>query len=141
MAVLLLERHPWETSGSGHQVQVPKAASARFFGTAGRLRSMADIFDPPTATNPARQQFLLSYYARSDTYRFNQILQFGHMGHAVVAIEETGEPLIPYNIWWFLGQDAMTILGRPLAWQQAKRSQHGMGRRWTIIPSPGPRTP
>ena len=142
MAVLLIERHDWETSGSGHQIQVPKAASAQFFGLPrARRRTAANIFDPPTALASTVQPFLLSYYSHSDTYRFNRIMQFGQMRHAVIAIEETHNQMVPYNIWWFLGPNATAILARAFPWQQAKGNQYGSGRRWTIIQAPGPRIP
>jgi hypothetical protein len=83
---------------------------------------------------------LLSYYPESDTYRFNWMMDFGSLGHAVLVFEETGDPSVPYAIWWFSGSDADAVLALPLEWQQAKDSQHGSGRKWAVIPAPAPRT-
>jgi hypothetical protein len=140
MNALLLERHDWETSGSQHQVQVPKAAFSSFFGGAQTTTITASISDPPTAASPYTQDVLLSYYLKSGTHRFNLVGEFGALGNAVIVVEETGAAG-HYNIWWFTGSDAQTVLSRPFPWQQAKSNQHGPGRFWAIIPAPGPRTP
>ena len=139
MNALLLERHPWETSGSEHQIQIPKAAFTEFFGTVGSMD--VRVWVPPTASSGQIRCILLSYYEDSDTYRFNWMTEFGALGHAVLVFEETGEQTIPYNVWWFAGADTEAILARSYPWQQAKASQYGPGRNWAVIPAPAPRTP
>jgi hypothetical protein len=138
MNALLLERHNWETSGAEHQIQIPKAAFAQFFGSPGSRN--INVFVPPTSSGQ-RRTVLLSYYSDSDTYRFNWMTEFGSLGHAVLVFEETGNATTPYDVWWFLGADADAILARPYPWQQAKASQHGLGRKWVVIPVPAPRAP
>lgn len=138
MKALLLERHDWETSGSSHQVQIPKAAFAEFFRSTGPRGVV--VLDPPTASSGKLGAVLLSYYPESDTYRFNWMMDFGSLGHAVLVIEETGDPSVPYALWWFVGGDADAILARPYEWEQAKGSQHGPGRKWVVISAPAPRT-
>jgi hypothetical protein len=139
MAALLLERHPWETSGAEHQVQIPKGAFAQFFGAAGPLD--VRVWVPPTAPAGVVHPLLLSYYEASDTYRFNWITEFGALGHAILVFDETGDPGVPYDVWWFIGNDVATALARPHGWQQAKGNQHGPGRMWAVVPSPASRIP
>lgn len=139
MNALLLERHDWETSGSAHQVQIPKTAFKQFFGSPGSRD--VRVWVPPTASVGQTQTILLSYYQESDTYRFNWMAEFGTLGHAILVFEETGERITPYNLWWFTGTDVGTILGRPHPWKRAKASQYGPGRKWAVIPAPAPRTP
>lgn len=95
--------------------------------------------DPPTAPGQLGA-VLLSYYAESDTYRFNWIKELGSLGHAVLVVEETGDPSVPYAVWWFSGSDADAVLALPLGWQQARDSQYGPGRKWAVIDAPAPRT-
>jgi len=139
MSALLLERHEWETSGSAHQIQVPKAAFEHFFGAPRSVN--VRVWVPPTAGTYQSRSVLLSYYGQSDTYRFNWLMEFGSLGHAVIVFGETGDRDSPYDVWWFLGADANTVLSRPYPWQQAKASQYGDGRFWAIIPSPASRQP
>lgn len=138
MNALILERHPWETSGSEHQVQIPKSAFTEFFRTAGTKNVL--VWVPPTSNSWQQRNILLSYYKDSDTYRFNWMTEFGALGHAILVFEETGDAATPYNVWWFLGADADAILAQPYTWQQAKASQYGPGRKWVIIEAPAPRT-
>jgi hypothetical protein len=138
MQVLLLERHDWETSGSEHQIQIPKAAFSEFFGSVGPVNVM--VYQPPNTATPVQRKILLSHYAESDTYRINWMTDLGLLGHAVVVFEETGQE-VPYNVWWFTDAEATTILARPFSWEQAKASQYGPGRFWAIVPAPGPRVP
>lgn len=139
MNALLLERHDWETSGAEHQIQIPKAAFAQFFGSPGSRN--VQVLVPPTTPSGQTRSVLLSYYSDSDTYRFNWMTEFGSLGHAVLVFEETGVGSTPYSVWWFTGSDADTVLARPYAWKQAKASQYGPGRKWVVIPTPAPRTP
>ncbi len=139
MSALLLERHEWETSGSEHQIQIPKAAFERFFGAPRSIN--VRVWVPPTAANYQQRSVLLSYYGQSDTYRFNWLTDFGSLGHAVVVFQETGDQATPYDLWWFVGAGANAVLAQPQPWEQAKGSQHGEGRRWAIIDSPAPRQP
>lgn len=136
---LVVERHAWETSGSGHQIQFPKAAFRRFFGTPGYYRFR--VFSPPSRATPTRVTTAkISGYAKSATYRLNRILEIGTMGPGYVLIEEfreTGE--VTYDIWWFTGARAARIAGRRWTWRKAQDSQYGPGRRWTILPRSGPR--
>jgi hypothetical protein len=137
MGALLLERHPWETSGASHQIQIPKKAFKRFFGAPGATK--VHVWAPRTAPTSKKRSILLSYYDQSDTFRFNWLSEFGTLGHAVVVFEESGDPLRPYNVWWFTGADAAKVLALPYKWQQAKASQYGPGRKWAIISTPAPR--
>lgn len=140
MSSLLLERHDWETSGSQTQVQVPKAAFAEFFGRTGTIHIIVRTFDPPTSTTFAASNATVSYYDLSDTYRFNLIEDFGALGHAVIVLETTNVPGT-FNLWWFTGTEADTVLSRPFPWQQAKSNQYGPGRFWAVLDSPAPRVP
>lgn len=138
---LVVERHDWETSGSSHQLQFPLDAHSGFFGTFVGTRTFR-IFDPASAKKPKKVvDGLISYYAQSDTYRINKVLELGDLQHAVVFIEEfhTHDGDISYDIWWFDEPDASVILAMPWQWQQAKDSQHGPGRFWTILDNSGPR--
>jgi hypothetical protein len=137
---LVVERHDWETSGSGHQIQFPKAAFRSFFGIPGYYRF--SIFKPPHRLSPSKVVTAkLSGYAKSATYRLNRILEIATTGPGFVLIEEAGvhggKPA--YDIWWFTGSKAASIARRRWKWRKAKDSQHGPGRRWTILRGPGPR--
>lgn len=138
MAALLLERHEWETSGSSHQVQIPKAAFSSFFGGVGEVN--VRIWNPPTTAIPTLAVMLLSYYADSDTYRINLLTELGDLGHAVLVVEESDDGDAAYDIWWFTGADADTVLSMPYDWSQAKASQYGPGRYWAIIEGAPPRS-
>jgi hypothetical protein len=139
---LVVERHDWETSGSGHQLQFPRAAFRRFFRTAG-FRTFR-IFVPPQRTRPSRvAKGQVAAYAKSGTFRLNRITEIGSMGPGFVLIEEVMDDrsLQPsYDIWWFVGRNADKIAKRRWKWSRAKDSQHGPGRRWTILGRRGPRT-
>jgi len=138
MSALLLERHDWETSGSSHQVQIPKVAFAEFFDMLGEIDIR--IWDPPTASTWQPARMMLSYYPDSDTYRINLLTELGLIGHAVLVFERTEEDGGEFDLWWFTGADATTALALPYAWQQAKSSQYGRGRFWTIIDGSAPRS-
>jgi len=137
MKALLLERHPWETSGASHQIQIPKKAFGQFFQRPGSVK--VRVWSPRTTTTPKNRSVLLSYYAQSDTYRFNWLKEFGSLGHAVVVFEQTGNLLRPYDVWWFVGPSAAQVLAHPYSWNQAKASQYGPGRKWVIVTAPAPR--
>ncbi len=137
MSALLLERHPWETSGASHQIQIPKKAFKSFFGSPGKVNIR--VWSPRTTTLPKKRSVLLSYYAPSDTYRFNWMLEFGTLGHAVVVFQESGNSLRPYDVWWFTGVSTKKILAQTYNWNQARSSQYGPGRKWVIISSSAPR--
>jgi len=139
---LVVERHDWETSGSGHQLQFPRSAFRQFFRTAG-FRTFR-VFVPPHRARPVRiARGQIAAYAESATYRLNRILEIGSMGPGYVLIEEVpseiaGQPPT-YDIWWFVGRDADRIARRRWNWRRAKDSQYGPGRRWTILRRRGPR--
>jgi len=139
---LVVERHVWETSASGHQIQFPKQAFRRFFGTTG-FRTFR-VFRPPNGVRPRRvARGQIAAYARSATYRLNRITEIGKMGWGYVFIEEirderAGQP--SYDIWWFTGSKAARVGQRRWGWQQAQASQHGPGRRWTILRRSAPRS-
>ena len=137
LAALLLERHEWETSGSSHQVQIPKAAFTAFFGDTGEVN--VRLWQPPEAPQPKLADMLLSYYVDSDTYRVNLLIELGDIGHAVLVIEEADDGDAAYDIWWFTGHQADTVLALPYGWSQAKASQYGPGRFWSIIDGAAPR--
>jgi hypothetical protein len=85
---LVVERHDWETSGCGHQIQFPKALFRQFFHAPGNYRFR--IFDPPQRKRPKRVTTAkVSQYAKSATYRLNRILEIGGMKPGFVLIEET----------------------------------------------------
>ena len=138
---LVVERHDWETSGSGHQIQFPRRAFQRFFGATG-FRTFR-IFDPPSARRPRRvTRAQIAGYATSATYRLNRITEIGRMGPGFVLIEEVideGSPVPSYNVWWFTGARASRIAQRRWNWSRAQASQYGPGRRWTILRRRGPR--
>lgn len=137
-ATLVVERHHWETSGSSHQVQFPKAAHSAFFGGFTGNRDVR-VFNPPTGA-PTSQTAKFSYYTASQTIRINRVLELGQIGHACVFIEEIrSRGVISYDLWWFTDPQAATILASPWPWQQGRNSQHGPGRFWAILPA-GPRT-
>lgn len=137
---LVVERHDWETSGSGHQIQFPKAAFRRFFRTPGNYTFR--IFNPPGRRTPTRVTTAkISQYAKSATYRLNRVLEIGRMGPGYVLIEEIaikGDGRV-YDIWWFTGHHATKIANRRWDWHKAQDSQHGPGRHWTIRKRNGPR--
>jgi hypothetical protein len=138
---LVVERHAWETSGSGHQIQFPRAAFRQFFGATG-FRTFR-IFDPPNSRRPRRvARAQIAGYATSATYRLNRITEIGRMGPGFVLIEEVLESdgVPSYDIWWFTGPQAARIVRRRWRWNQAKGSQYGPGRRWTILQRSAPRT-
>jgi hypothetical protein len=64
VAALLLERHAWETGGPSHQIQIPKAAFASFFGSTGNVP--VSVWSPRTTGTPHRRTVLLSHYQQSD---------------------------------------------------------------------------
>ena len=138
---LVVERHDWETSGSGHQLQFPRSAFRQFFRSAG-FRTFR-IFVPPHRSRPVRvAKGHVAAYAKSATYRLNRILEIGSMGPGFVLIEEVpdeGSAQPTYDIWWFVGKDADRIAKRRWKWRRAKDSQYGPGRRWTILARRGPR--
>lgn len=140
MSALLLERHDWETSASEHQLQIPKEAFGLFFGSPGSI----DVYVcmPPNSGASQHRQLLLSYYAQSDTYRCNWLTDFGSLGHAVIIFEGKGHATPTYDLWWFTGSDAQTILSLPYGWSQARANQYMPqgGRKWTIISASAPRT-
>lgn len=138
MAALLLERHEWETSGSSHQVQIPKAAFTGFFPGVGEVN--VRLWDPPVSAHPSLAVMLLSYYADSDTYRINLLTELGVIGHAVLVVQESDDGDAAYDIWWFTGHQADTVLAMPYDWSQAKASQYGPGRFWSIIDGAAPRS-
>ncbi len=139
---LVVERHEWETSGSGHQIQFPRRAFQRFFRTSGTR--LFQIFDPPNRRRPRRvTRAQIAGYAQSATFRLNRITEIGKTGPGYVLIEEVfvdDGGAISYDIWWFTGRAAEKIARRRWRWQQARASQHGPGRRWTILKRSGPRT-
>ena len=138
---LVVERHDWETSGSGHQLQFPRLAFRQFFRSAG-FKTFR-VFVPPHRSRPVRvAKGHVAAYAQSATYRLNRILEIGSMGPGFVLIEEvpsesSAQPM--YDIWWFVGKEADRIAKRRWKWRRAKDSQHGPGRRWTILARRGPR--
>lgn len=137
---LVVERHDWETSGSGHQIQFPKAAFRQFFRTPGSYRFR--VYNPPQRKRPVREtNAKVSEYRKSATYRLNRILEIGTMKPGFVLIEkivaDDGRPT--YDIWWFTGSAAKRIGTRRWNWRRAKDSQYGLGRRWTILKRSGPR--
>ena len=136
----MVERHNWETSGSRHQLQFPKLAHSVFFGNFVGQRDVR-IFAPPAARVPTNATGQIAYYRTSETIRINRVLQLGHLHHACVFLEERKRAgTIGYDLWWFEGAQARTILRRPWGWQQGRTNQHGPGRFWAILKS-GPRTP
>ena|SRR5688572_26279338 len=137
MKALLLERHPWETSGASHQIQIPKTAFTSFFVKPGSVNVY--VWAPRTVGVGKKRKVLLSYYEQSDTYRFNWLTEFGTLGHSVVIFEESGDLVRPYNVWWFTKPDTEKLLKLPFRWRQAKASQYGPGRKWAIIQAPAPR--
>lgn len=138
---LVVERHDWETSGSGHQLQFPRSAFRRFFRSAG-FRTFR-VFVPPRRIRPTRvAKAQVAAYAKSATYRLNRITEIGSMGPGFVLIEEVlgdGSAQPSYDIWWFVGRSADRIAKRRWKWHRAKDSQYGPGRRWTILERSGPR--
>lgn len=138
---LVVERHVWETSASGHQIQFPKLAFQRFFRTAGFRRFR--VFNPAHRPQPNRvTSAQIAAYAKSATYRLNRITEIGRMGWGYVFIEEIRDEetgALSYDIWWLTGRQATRIGQRRWAWRQAQASQYGPGRRWTILPVSGPR--
>ncbi len=137
---LVVERHDWETSGSGHQIQFPRLAFQRFFGTTGSRTFR--IFSPPTRRRPGRvTRAQVAGYAQSATFRLNRITEIGKMGPGYVLIEEMigDRGATSYDIWWFTGRAAQKIARRRWRWRRARRSQYGPGRRWTILKRSGPR--
>lgn len=139
---IIIERHDWETSGSGHQVQIPMDAYADFWHDFTGERTVR-VFDPPNAAAPARTaDALFRHYERSATNRINGVLELGDIGPGCIMIEEfvADDSSISYDLWWFEQPDADKIFARAYGWNQAKDSQHGPGRRWTILPGSGPRT-
>lgn len=137
---LVVERHDWETSGSGHQIQFPRLAFQRFFGATGSRTFR--IFNPPSLRRPRRvTRAQIAGYAKSATFRLNRITEIGKMGPGYVLIEEMIDDggATSYDIWWFTGRAAQKIARRRWRWRRARRSQHGPGRRWTILKRSGPR--
>jgi hypothetical protein len=137
---LVVERHDWETSGSGHQIQFPMAAFAGFFLFPGDY--LFRIFDPPASATPSRQvKARVSAYGKSSTNRLNRITEIGQISQGFVLIEEfvrKGE-VQHYEIWWFTGKQAQKLFAKPWNWNQARASQYGPGRYWTILNNRGPR--
>lgn len=140
MSALLIEKNNWETSATGHQLQIPKDAFASFFESAGSID--VHVWVPPTAGTSHHQKLLLSHYSQSDTYRCNWMTQFGGLDHAVIVFEKKSDNPRSFDLWWFTGTDADTILSHPYDWNQAKASQYMPlgGRMWAIISAPAPRT-
>lgn len=119
-------------------MQIPKKAHKQFFrGRTGLLR--VRVYNPPTTQTPLLVQLALAYYARSDTYRINRLLELGLLGHACILIQESISPDAHYEMWWFEDPHATRLLKRPYDWTQARSSQHGPGRFWTVLEEPGPR--
>ena len=140
MNALLLERHDWETSGGEHQIQIPKAAFAQFFGSAGLAEcSGADAANHIVWANPLRPSLLLL-----------------RLGHIPIQLDDRVR-LTPATPFWCSRKQEMNltllclvvygqrrgqpVLGQPYPWKQAKASQYGPGRKWVVIPTPAPRTP
>lgn len=137
---LIIERHDWETSGSSHQVQVPKAAFSEFF-RGKRKKRLVRIFNNPASNVPSRVvQGLFSSYEESATHRINRVMELGNLSHACVLIEEiVNGRHISYDLWWFSDPRAANLLRNGWNWRQARSNQHGPGRHWIILDHSGPR--
>jgi hypothetical protein len=130
--ILVIEKHKVETSGSKHQIQVPQAAFRRFFAGQNATLS-ARVFPSAQATTPAAHLASIRAYTNSTT-RINRITSLGYIGHALVFIEELTQPTLHYDIWWYPDPIALSIISAWRGnWKQARKSQHGPGRKWTII--------
>lgn len=131
--VLVVEKHPVETSGSEHQLQIPSEAFARFFANPNATLS-ASIFNPPTTTVAAPRPAKIRAYTNS-TNRINGVPDIATVKHALVFIEEHQQSKgFRYEIWWYADPLATQIInGWAGNWKQARSSQHGPGRLWTIV--------
>jgi hypothetical protein len=138
---LILERHDWETSGSSHQIQIPKAAFVAFFGGRRQVQQVR-IFSNPASTTPSNQiSVLFSSYTKSATQRINRVMELGLLSHACVLIEEIiNDSGTSYDLWWFSDPRATALLANSWNWEQARRSQYGQGRHWIILDHSGPRS-
>lgn len=133
---LILERHQWETGGRQQQIQIPLAALRAFFpgGSAAlvRLRPRIQLFDPRAAQTPVRVgTALVSKYRNSQTCRFNSIPEVGHLPACYLFIMESRANPLSYDIWW--NPDRRSVERRFGPMNEARASQYGRGRRWTIV--------
>ena len=133
--VLVVEKHAIETSGSMHQLQIPRQAFVSFFAGRNSMLS-AQIFNPPTALVASPRGATIRAYTNS-TNRVNGITDLGSVGHALVFIEEDVIAAgFQYFVWWYPDPLANQIIANWRGnWKHANRSQHGLGRRWTIVAS------
>lgn len=133
MSCLIVERHEWETGAGRQQVQIPRDAFRRFFGSAGTID--VDIYGSPWLRRPTRSiDAQLSEYRRSGTYRLNRVFEIANLGAVFILLQDesagTGSRR-RYALWW--ERDVALVAARFNGWQKARDSQYGRGRVWTII--------
>lgn len=135
MRTLIVERHAWETGGSGNQVQIPTQAFNEFFAGPGPID--VDVYAAPSLSTPTRSgQAQVASYPESGTHRINMIPELATLPTTFVVIQEE-TPGSKYSIWWEF--DLALVAAKFDGWVKAQDSQYGRGRVWVVVDEPVPR--
>ena len=129
MPCLIIERHEWETGSDQAQMQIPLGPAAQFFGQ-GRLSITVRIVDTGQTVNCS-----VSRTYQNGTRRINGLPLLGGLGHCFVFFQRTSAT--SYDLWW--NSDVAIVAARFSNWNQAKDSQYGRGRLFTIVNPTVPR--
>lgn len=135
---LIVERHPWETGGNQQQLQFVLQTAEQFFGPDNVDRNVrVRLWSPPDAAAPLiERDIVISARYANGTRRANGFPEIAAIPASFIFFQETADPDV-YDCWW--QEDKAVVAAKYHNWIQGRNSQHGRGRRSTIVDGPVPR--